>query len=156
MSVFKIRESDSSNSAIEAMIDSFDSQEDPCIGPFWYDPENDELFGQSVTLAKDRPFFKSSQFNKEIKTGHALHKNIWNKKLRQGRDKRFTGDYTKVPRGRVFEFKDEGFVVFTGDWIDEYPSAKELIIDEFQLPKDNTKFVKDSHWDIGHGWSDEF
>ena len=59
------------------------------------------------------------------------------------------------PRGRVFEFKDEGFIVFTGSWINDYPEAKDEIIYEFQLPAD-TKFVQDEHWDLGHGWSNEF
>ena len=156
MAVFRIRESDDSNAAVDAMVNSFDSQEDPCVGPFWYDPKNDELFGQSLTLASDRPFFKSSQFGAEVRTGHSLHKTIWSKKSRQGKDKRFSGDYTQIPRGRVFEFKGKGFKVFVGDWIDKYPSAKEQIIDEFSLPEDKTEFVKDSHWNIGHGWSDEF
>lgn len=61
-----------------------------------------------------------------------------------------------VPRGRVFEFQDEGFRVYTGKWINDYPNVKELIIKEFQLPIDKTKFLIDSHWDIGHGWSQEF
>jgi hypothetical protein len=42
-----------------------------------------------------------------------------------------------------------------GDWIKDYPSCKDLILIEFQLPKDNTEFVIDSHWDLGHGWSDK-
>lgn len=60
-----------------------------------------------------------------------------------------------MPRGRVFEFKDKGFVVFTSDWINDYPEAKQDIIFEFQLPGD-TKFERDYHWDIGHGWSNGF
>ena len=156
MAVFRIRESQETNAAMDAMLDSFESQGSPCVGPFWYDPENDELFGQSLTLASDRPFFKSLQFGAEVRTGHALHKSIWKKKSMQGKDKRFSGDYTQVPRGRVFEFKGQGFKVFVGSWIDDYPSAKGQIIDEFDLPRDNTEFVKDSHWDLGHGWSEEF
>lgn len=27
---------------------------------------------------------------------------------------------------------------------------------EFQLPEDNTRFAQDEHWDLGHGWSNEF
>ena len=61
-----------------------------------------------------------------------------------------------VPRGRVFEFKNEGFKVYTGKWIDNYPQVKDLIIEEFQLPKEDTEFRQDYHWDIGHGWINEF
>ena len=54
------------------------------------------------------------------------------------------------------EFQNDGFRVYTGKWINDYPQAKEQILEEFQLPKDQTKFFIDSHWDIGHGWSQEF
>ena len=60
-----------------------------------------------------------------------------------------------IPRGRVSFIKDKGFIVFIGKWIDEYPNVKSDIIYEFELPKNNTRFVYDEHWDIGHGWSDE-
>ena len=42
-----------------------------------------------------------------------------------------------------------------GNWIDKYPQCKDEIIYEFQLPED-TEFVKDVHWNIGRGFSDEF
>ena len=31
---------------------------------------------------------------------------------------------------------------------------KKEIIDEFELSSD-VRFIKDEHWNIGHGWSDE-
>ena len=40
--------------------------------------------------------------------------------------------------------------------VSPYPQAKQLIIDEFQLPPDKTEFIIDSHWDVGHGWTQEF
>ena len=60
------------------------------------------------------------------------------------KDKRFKGDYTQVPRGRVFQFEDGTFVVFTGDWINNYPDVKSLILEEFDLPEDATTFKQDS------------
>ena len=63
-----------------------------------------------------------------------------------------TEPFGSVP---IFPTKD-GFKVMTGSWIDKYPEAKEEIIFTFDLPEQNTEFVKDSHWDIGHGWSQEF
>ena len=140
---------------IAAMRDSFDIQDDPMVGPFWYDPLKNELYGVRPVLASETYFYKSPQFSTEVKTGKQLHKNIWAKEYHRGKDQRFFGDYTRNPRGRVFEFKDQGFVVFTGDWIDEYPQAKELVLEEFQLPPEKTEFRKDNHWDLGHGWSHE-
>ena len=152
----KKRESDETNAAIEVMIESFNEQNEPMVGPFWYDPERKEVYGQVVALAKDRPFYYSPSWKKEVRTGSALHKSIWEREYFRHKDRRFSGDYTLRPRGRVFEFKDEGFKVFIGEWINQYPEAKEEILYEFQLPKDHTEFVIDEHWDIGHGWSQEF
>lgn len=90
----------------------------------------------------------------KFRTGPKLHKDIWHKEQKRGKDPRFKGDYTKYPRGRVFEFKDIGFIVFTGNWISEFPEAKQQIVDEFEIPQDS-KFVVDQHWDIGHSWTDE-
>lgn len=150
---YKLREDDTTNSALEVMIDSNDKQDDAYIGPFWYDPKKKEVYGNVMTLASDKPFYTSN--GKNIKTGNALHKNIWAKEEHRKKDKRFQGDYKLKPRGRVFEVENEGFKVYTGNWINQYPEAKEEIIDVFQLPKDNTEFVIDEHWDIGHGWSED-
>ena len=148
------RESDA-RSAMEIMYSNDKYQNDPEVAMFWYDPEEDELFGIKSTLATDLNWYHSNQWNMDIRTDKHLHKNIWQKEYFRGKDKRFQGDHTLMPRGRVFEFKDQGFKVFTGDWIDEYPEVKQMIIDEFNLPED-TELIKDVHWDIGHGFSDEF
>ena len=142
--------------AIEVMRFNEQFQDEPRVAIFWYDTNKDELFGVRMTHASDAKWYESSQFNAIVKTEKDLHKNVWNKEKHRGKDKRFKGDHTLVPRGRVFEFKDDGFRVYTGSWINNYPEAKELILDEFELPKDNTTFIQDSHWDIGHGWSQEF
>lgn len=129
--------------------------DDPNVGIFWYDPEEDELFGVYSTLASDMNFFHSNIFNAEARTCRPLHYALWQKGCNKGKDKRFkTVDYTKYPRGRVFEVKDRGFVVCVGSWIDKYPQIKQLVIDEFQLPND-TEFLVDTHWELGHGWSDK-
>ena len=142
--------------AMDAMLHNMQVQDEAMVGSFWYDPHRNELYGVSTTLAQDVPFYSSQQFNAEVKTGRQLHEKIWQKEIYRGRDKRFSGDYTQRPRGRVFEFKDKGFVVFTGQWIDTYPQVKDLVLEEFQLPKDATEFRKDEHWDLGRGWSQEF
>ena len=57
------------------------------------------------------------------------------------------------PRGRIFYLPDEDrFVVTTGKWLEEYPEAKELVLEEFDLPAQNTVFEYAIHWDIGHSW----
>ena len=61
--------------------------------------------------------------------------------------------YEQKPRGRVFYLMEEDrFVVAVGKWLDEHPEAKELILEEFDLPADKTTFEFAIHWDIGHTW----
>lgn len=140
----------------ELMANNIDKQDDPQVGIFWYDPQNEELFGIKSVPVNDISFYKSSLFDDaEVKTCTPLHYKVWDKEYHRGKDKRFKGDYTLVPRGRVFYVKDEGFIVVVGDWIDVYPEAKQEILYEFDLPED-TEFRKDVHWNIGHGWSDKF
>lgn len=151
----KLNRNTNTKAAIEVMRESFEYQDDAEVGIFWYDINNDELFGTYGVAASTIKWNYSPRLNKIIKTCSKLHSTIWKKEHFRGKDARFNGDHTKVPRGRIFEFKDIGFVVYTGDWIDDYPKVKNLILVEFNLPED-TKFVKDCHWDLGHGWSDEF
>lgn len=153
---FILREEDFENAAMEVMANNFDNQTESYVGCFWWDTKNKELFGVDKSPAEDVKYYHSTAWNTDVKTGRKLHQTIWKKEFMRHKDSRFTGDYTRVPRGRVFQFKDRGFVVFTGSWIDECPEAKEEIMFEFELPNDNTTFVKDEHWDIGHGWSTDF
>ena len=146
---------DELNSLKELMQDNVSKQDDIQVGIFWYDPEEDELFGVVTADVEDVPFYKSNLFNTEVKTCRPLHYKVWERNSFKGKDKRFQGDYTLVPRGRVFYVKDKGPVVIVGDWINKYPSAKEQILLEFNLPQ-STEFKKDIHWNIGHGWSDKF
>lgn len=60
------------------------------------------------------------------------------------------------PRGRVFEFKDEGFKICVGNWINDNPEAIDEIMFEFQLDKNKTKVLIDEHWDLGRGWSNDY
>ena len=147
-----LRSDQTTNDMMNAMIESMDDQKDPLVGSFWYDPDNEELFGVASEPADTAKCYKS-EFGENTKTGRRLHEQIWQKEFHKGKDKRFQGDYTQVPRGRVFQVGDE-FVVMVGDWINEYPQAKEDILYEFQLPE-STIFKEDIHCNIGHGWSDE-
>lgn len=149
-------EDDSVNAIKELMHENISRQDDPEVGIFWYDPEDESLFGVKSADVNDVDFYKSNLFDgQEVKTCRPLHYKVWEKEFHRGKDKRFRGDYTLIPKGRIFYVKDEGFVVIVGDWIDDYPEAKDEILYEFNLPKD-TKFKKDVHWNRGHGWSDKF
>lgn len=134
---------------IQTMAENMDLPPTPKVGIFWYDPESDELFGVDRTDASLLPFNSSHK-----KTHRILHKAYWQKQYFR-KNRRFMGDYTRVPRGRVFEYQGEGFKVMVGNWINDYPNVRELILDEFELPRD-TEFIIDSHWDLGHGWAEEF
>lgn len=146
---------DLTNSAIEAMKENMDKQDDAYVGPFWYDPYKKEIYGYVLADVNDVPWSQNSLCESRVKTARKLHQDIWQKEYHRGKDKRFTGDYTQKPRGRVFQIENEGFVVFVGSWINNYPEAKQDILDVFQLPIDKTEFRIDSHWEIGHGWSQE-
>ena len=136
------------------MLENKEYEGDPYVGIFWYDTYNDELFGVRSALAEDTEFKMTDLFPAKARTCRPLHENVWKKeRYKQKPDPRFNRDYTKVPRGRIFEVEGQGFVVCVGSWINEYPQAKQLIIDEFDLPKDQTRFKIDTHWELGHGWS---
>lgn len=147
-----LRADQTTNDMMNAMLESRDSQDEPLVGCFWYDPDNDELFGVASEPADTAKCY-NSEFGKATRTGRRLHEQIWQKEYHKGKDKRFQGDYTQIPRGRVFLIEDQ-FIVMVGDWIHKYPQAKDEILYEFQLP-DSTEFREDVHWDIGHGWSNE-
>ena len=49
---------------------------------------------------------------------------------------------------------DDQYIIAVGTWIDENSEAIDLIIEEFDLPRENTIVQKASHWDIGQTWND--
>lgn len=144
------------NAAIEVMINSFQEQNKPMVGFFWYDFENKNLQGCVFALSSDLNYKYSNIVKKSIKTSSANPILRWQSEQKINKNNFYIGDYMQKPRGRVFEFENEGFKVFVGNWINKYPEAKDIILDVFQLPKNKTEFIIDEHWDIGHGWSQEF
>ena len=129
---------------LDYMSKNREYQGDPKVGIFWYKPEQNRLIGVSSVFADELQFDSTGK-----KTTKMLHQQYWSK-LFHRREPGVAGDYKQIPRGRVWEGLD-GFFVTTGGWINSHPSARQLIIDEFDLPAD-TKFIIDSHWDIGQGW----
>lgn len=149
-----IKNSKSNHDSLMNAMKSMAESDKPQVGIFWFDRDSFELFGVHKRDAELTPIDSSGRriFNK-------LHYQVWNKDKYRAKALgenylRFSGDYTKTPRGRVNKEGDK-FLVYVGSWINE-PYAKkeiltELIKEEFNLPEFD--FVIDSHWEIGHGFS---
>ena len=139
---------------MKTMSDNFEHQDEPKVGIFWYDEEKDELFGVSKIEASDL------QFNiNDLKTIKTLHKTWWqkqkNKAISKGEDPGiFKKEYTLVPRGRIFQRKDGVFQLMCGSWINDH--IESLVKDEFDLQNVLFEKIVDEHWEIGHGWSEEY
>ena len=129
--------------------------DDPKVGIFWYNPSWNELFG--IVTHPVRDYTRANASDGRI-TCSELHEDVWRKEFNRQKfhgdgSGPFIGAYENKPRGRVFYSIDEDkFIVTAGHWLDEYPQAKELILDEFDLPRDKTVFQYAVHWDIGHSW----
>lgn len=135
----------------------------PKLGIFWYDYNNDVLFG--VEKGDAELYVTQGR----LATFPKLHKTYWQKMHYKAVSKGDTEsvfynehDYTQIPRGRVF-LEDGKYYVNVGSWINGYINGnkcidseklRELVSDEFNLP-DSFEFRQDEHWDIGHGWSEE-
>ena len=152
--------SDDNDILMEAMRDTVDTQDEPKVGIFWYNPERNRLIGVSSVYASDLSYNAKGR-----KTLHTLHHTAW-PKLRENaildgsKDTIWKEeDYTQVPRGRVFQIDRMGtasFEVLVGSWIHEYPQAARLIIDEFNLKEGEFDFVESEHWNVGRGTSEIF
>jgi hypothetical protein len=137
-----------------SMSDNLEIQDEPQVGIFWYDKEADELFGVSKVHADDLQFNSNG-----LKTIRTLHKTWWqeqkNRAVSKGKNPGiFKKDYTKIPRGRIFQRKDGTFELMCGSWINEHIVA--LVKDEFNLQNVSLEVKIDIHWEIGHGWSEEY
>ena len=65
----------------------------------------------------------------------------------------YVGAYQDKPRGRVFyNINTDTYEVAVGKWLEEYPQAYDLILEEFNLPKEKTAAKYAIHWDIGMSW----
>lgn len=128
---------------------------DPKVGLFWYNADWNELFG--IVSHPVRDYTKANASDGRI-TCSVLHEDVWKKEYNRQKHHGdgsgpFIGPYENKPRGRIFYLPDQDrYEVATGHWIDEYPQAKALILEEFDLPADKTSFQYALHWDIGHTW----
>jgi hypothetical protein len=139
---------------MQSMSDNFDIQDDPEVGIFWYDEKNDELFGVNKANINDLQFNGNG-----LKTISILHKTWWQKQkhrlISKGKDPGiFIKDYTLIPRGRIFQKIDNTFQLMCGSWMNDH--IENLIKDEFNLQNVPFEKIVNTHWEIGHGWSEEY
>ena len=146
---------DEHNDFINIMSEGLHNK-DPKVGIFWYNPQQNELFGV-VALSLNDPEVTNCS---DGKTCRILHKKKWQNeyknlkyKLKQNNTFPYIGAYEDKPRGRVF-YKNNKFFITVGSWINENENYKaiELIENEFDLTNEDTEIIEDSHWDIGSGW----
>lgn len=87
-----------------------------------------------------------------------MHEDVWKKEFRKQKYQNngqgpYIGAYQDKPRGRVFyNLETDTFEVAVGKWLEEFPQAYQLVLEEFNLPPDRTKPMYAIHWDIGMSW----
>lgn len=124
---------------------------EPKVGIFWYNRATNQLFG--VVSHRVSDYTKANASEGRI-TCSEMHEDVWKKEFYKQRYHHaghgpYIGQYQDKPRGRVFyRVVDDTYEVAVGKWIEEYPQAYDLILSEFNLPKEKTNI----HWDIGHSW----
>ena len=124
---------DKERAAQMADMKSFDEQM-PCVGIFWYDPEEHSFFG----------VHKKEVTPKMVEEARSKGVDVINYPIK------FAGDYTQVLRGRV-SWNVNKFIVLVGKWAEPLQDElTELLEQEFSLPY--FEFVYDHHWDLGHCW----
>ena len=130
--------SDKDHKAQMAAMKAFDEQM-PCIGIFWYDPEEHNFFGvhkKEITPKMVEEAAEKGIYNIDYSTSSLLH---------------HTSDIKHHLCGRV-AWNIDKFIVLVGKWAEPIQEElTELLEQEFSLPY--FEFVYDVHWDLGHGWS---
>lgn len=127
---------------------------EPKVGIFWYNIGSNELFG--VVSHKVSDYSKPNAGGGFI-TCSEMHEDVWkkafNKQKYHGGIGPFTGAYQDKPRGRVFYSPKTGkYSIAVGKWFELHQEAYDLIMEEFDLPEEDTEVMYGSHWDIGQTW----
>ena len=127
--------------AITTMERNRGAGDEPKVGIFWYNTTLRELFG--VVTHKRTDYLRPNAGGGLI-TCSEMHEDVWKKEFRRqkyhgGGLGPFKGEYQMKPRGRVFYNPgDDQFIIAVGSWIDQSPEAIDLIIEEFDLPREKT------------------
>lgn len=128
---------------------------EPKVGLFWYNRANNTLFG--VVSHRLSDYTKANASDGRI-TCSEMHEDVWKKEFRKQKYQNngqgpYIGAYQDKPRGRVFyNIETDTFEVAVGKWLEEFPQAYQLVLEEFNLPPDRTKPMYAIHWDIGMSW----
>ena len=128
---------------------------EPKVGLFWYNRANNTLFG--VVSHRLSDYARANASDGRI-TCSEMHEDVWKKEYRKQKYQNngqgpYVGAYQDKPRGRVFyNIETDTFEVAVGKWLEEYPQAYQLVLEEFNLPPDRTKPMYAIHWDIGMSW----
>lgn len=137
-----------------AAMRAFDEQM-PSVGIFWYDPEDNTLFGVRKKEITPKAVEEAAEKGLPFINYPHLHRQVWAKEFFKAQatheETKFKGDYMQIPRGRVTWTIDK-FIVLVGHWAEPIlDKLTTLVEEEFSLPC--FEFVCDEHWDLGHGWS---
>ena len=128
---------------------------EPKVGLFWYNRANNTLFG--VVSHRLSDYTKANASDGRI-TCSEMHEDVWKKEFRKQKYQNngkgpYIGAYQDKPRGRVFyNINTDTFEVAVGKWLEEYPQAYQLVLEEFNLPPNKTRPMYAVHWDIGMSW----
>lgn len=143
------------DSVMSLMASNRGKDSEPKVGIFWYNRANNSLFG--VVSHRLSDYTKANASDGRI-TCSEMHEDVWKKEFRKQKYHNngqgpYIGAYQDKPRGRVFyNINTDIFEVAVGKWLEEYPHAYQLILEEFNLPEDKTKPMYAIHWDIGMSW----
>ena len=128
---------------------------EPKVGIFWYNRSSNELFG--VISHRISDYAKANASEGRI-TCSEMHEDVWKREFRKRKYHNedqgpYVGAYQDKPRGRIFyNVLTDTYEVAVGKWLEEYPQAYDLIIEEFDLPREKTSAKYAVHWDIGMSW----
>ena len=128
---------------------------EPKVGLFWYNRANNSLFG--VVSHRLSDYSQANASDGRI-TCSEMHEDVWTKEFKKQKYHNdgigpFLGAYQDKPRGRVFyNIITDTFEVAVGKWLNDFPQAYQLILEEFNLPPEQTKPLYAVHWDIGMSW----
>ena len=143
--------------AMRLMQSNRGKDKEPKVGIFWYSPQRNDLFGVRSQRVSDQTSPNSRREFGSI-TISDMHEDVWKKEYHRQKYKNggigpFLGAYEMVPRGRIFYNPDtEVFTIAVGSWIEQYPQAVPLIVEEFNLGETKYEVRTAQHWDIGQKW----
>ena len=141
-----IQLTDEEHKAQMADMKAFDEQM-PCIGIFWYDLDENSLFGVRKKEITPKMVEEAAEKGLPFINYLHLHRQVWMKAYFRAQakheDTKFKGDYTQVPRGRV-AWNIDKFIVLVGHWAEPVmEKLTTLVEEEFSLPY--SEFVYDEH-----------